>query len=62
MREWLKDKRVSNKMTQEEVALNVGVSRQGYSLIEAGTRRPSPEKANKIAEVLGFDWTLFYEE
>lgn len=62
MRKWLKEKRESNKMTQKEVAESVGFSRQGYSQIEGGARRPSPEKAKKIAEVLDFDWTLFYKE
>lgn len=32
------------------------------SKIELGERRPSVEVAKKIAAVLGFDWTRFYED
>lgn len=58
----LKTKRLALNMSQKQFAESCGMSQQHYAFIEAGTRRPSPEKAKKIAEVLGFDWTLFYEE
>lgn len=58
----LKEKRLAMNMSQKRFAETCGMSQQHYAFIEAGTRRPSPEKAKKIAEVLGFDWTLFYEE
>jgi transcriptional regulator with XRE-family HTH domain len=32
------------------------------SKIELGERRPSVEVAKKIAAVLFFDWTLFFED
>ena len=38
----------------------VNVSQPAYSNIENGRRRPSPEVAQRIAKVLGFDWTLFF--
>ncbi|MBO6382888.1 XRE family transcriptional regulator, partial [Enterococcus faecalis] len=32
-----------------------------YASIEQGRRRPSVESAMRIASILGFDWTLFFE-
>lgn len=48
--------------SQEDMAIAVGLSRAGYANIEAGKRKPSVPVAKKIAAVLGFDWTRFYEE
>lgn len=33
-----------------------------YSKIERGEKNPSVDVAKKIAAVLGFDWTHFYED
>lgn len=52
--------RISKHMTQEAVAKAAGISRPAYSNIEGGKRRPSPDVAQRIAHVLGFDWTRFY--
>ena len=60
MREWLI--RLRGKRSQAEVAAECGVSQQFYSAIELGERRPSVEVAKKIAAVLGFEWTLFYQD
>ena len=60
MYEWLKDLRLEN--SQESIAKKVGISQQHYSLIEKGEREPSVAVAKRIAAVLGFDWTKFYEE
>ena len=49
-------------ITQEEIAKKAGIARSSYTNIENGERRPSVETAKKIAAVLGFDWTLFYED
>lgn len=48
-------------LTQEAVALKAGISRATYTNIENGIRKPSVNMAKRIAEVLGFDWTKFYE-
>lgn len=48
-------------MSQEDISKKVGISRAGYSNIENGKRRPSVAVAKKVAAVLGFDWTRFYE-
>ena len=60
MRRWLVEYR-GNK-TQEEVANACGIHRGYYALIESGDRTPSVPVAKKIASLLGFDWTAFYEE
>lgn len=59
-RDWLKNKRELNKLTQGELAELVGVSRIYISNIETGVRNPSPKVAKKLATLLGFKWTLFY--
>lgn len=58
---WLKEKRESHSMTQKNVATQVGLSRAAYTNIETGAKKPSVKLAKRIAEVLGFDWTKFYE-
>lgn len=61
IRNLLLGKRKSLNLTQEAVAEKYGFTRQFYSLVERGARTPTPQNAKKIANVLGFDWTLFYE-
>jgi transcriptional regulator with XRE-family HTH domain len=45
-----------------EVGLMANISESMYSLIENGKRRPSVDVAKRIAAVLNFDWTLFFEK
>jgi len=59
--EWLERIRKSKKLTHEEVAIRAGISRHYYTMIANGNRRPSVQVAKKIAEVLGFDWTVFFD-
>ena len=61
-RAWLKQIREEKKFTQEELAVKLGVTRQHIGLIENGVTTPSVEVAKKIAAVLDFDWTRFYED
>ena len=56
----LKKIRIAANMTQNELAEKVGVTRTAVSKWEAG-RMPTPKTAQRIAAVLGFDWTLFFE-
>lgn len=58
----LKIKRTEKNLTMRQVGENAGITESYYSMIENGDRRPSVETAKKIAAVLGFDWTLFYED
>ena len=48
-------------LNQAQMANKVGVTPQMISLLEHGMRTPSVDVAKRIALVLGFDWTLFYE-
>ena len=63
MRTWLRNLRVDKKMTQEDMAQQVGVDLTSIGKYELGIRRPTVETAKKIANILDFDWTrLFIEE
>ena len=62
MRVWLRDKRIKKNLTQSDVANMAGIDVTMVSKIELGERRPSVEVAKKIAAVLGFNWTRFYED
>ena len=56
------DLRKEKGLTQFEIAERAGVPQQFYNYIENGRRRPSVSVAKKIAAVLGFDWTEFYDD
>lgn len=62
IRFWLSSIRVTSGLTHEEIAKIVGVKRQYYSMIENGSRTPSVKVAQKIADVLNFEWILFFDE
>lgn len=59
-RKWLKDFRLAKNMTQSQVAKLVGISRSYYTNIELGIKTPAVPVAKKIAEILCFDWTYFF--
>ena len=59
---WFKRTRKEKGFTQEELAAKIGVTRQHIGLIENGVVAPSVEVAKKIAAVLDFNWTKFFEE
>lgn len=59
---WLKRIREDHKKSQAEVAQESKIARGAYANIENGLRRPSVDAAKRIAAVLGFDWTWFYED
>lgn len=61
MSKWLKQMRLEKCLSQEQIAEQVGISQQFYSFIENGDRTPSVETAQAIANVLGFNWTRFFE-
>lgn len=58
----LKDIRKSQNLTQLKLAEASGCKRSTIGKIETGAIKPSVKLAKRIACVLGFDWTLFYEE
>ena len=61
-RDWLISLRKSKNLSQRDVADVAGISNNYYSWIETGMRGVPVHTAKKIAEALGFDWTMFYEE
>ena len=60
-REWLVAFRKAKNLTQSELSQAIGISQISLSSYEQGIRTPKPFIAKKIAKVLGFDWTKFYE-
>lgn len=54
--------RKEKKLTQAELAQNLGISQRMVAACEAGDRRPSPELARKIEMELGLPWTRFFAE
>lgn len=62
MRDFLFEARKKKGMTQQEVAKAAKISHTAYCNIENGKRDPSVRTAKKIAKVLGFDWTMFFNE
>lgn len=58
----LKTIRQEKAETMLSVARKSDITEGYYSMIENGMRRPSVEVAKRIAAVLGFDWTRFFEE
>jgi len=63
LRDMLIKAREAKQLTQEQVVSLSGanITRQYYSMIENGDRRPSVDVAKKIAPVLGISWTIFFE-
>lgn len=57
---WLRE--IRGGKSQQAVADEIGIAQSTYASIEVGSRKPSVPMAKRIAAVLGFDWTRFYEE
>ena len=51
----LREKREAKGLTQNDVAVAVGVSVQAYQLWERGASEPKPENLRKLKEVLGLE-------
>ncbi|MEH7277609.1 helix-turn-helix transcriptional regulator [Bacillus toyonensis] len=62
MRVWLIEKRKKINKTQKDIAHRAQISRSMYAMIENGERNPSVYVAKKIALVLSFEWTVFFDE
>lgn len=62
MRRWLEVIRKHVDLTMKETSTRAEISESYYSMIEAGERRPAVPTAKRIADVLGFDWTRFFDE
>lgn len=62
MKNWLIAIRKERGLSQVQVSEAVGISQPSYCNIENGERGVAVETAKKIANVLGFEWTRFYED
>ena len=62
IRQWLKEARDEQGVSQKYVSDKVKIAQPYYHQIESGERRPSVEVAKRIAATLGVDWTKFFEE
>lgn len=58
----LKMLREANGMTQEQMAMYLGVTRSAYSNYESGERTPALELLEKVADLTGCDLATIYEE
>lgn len=62
MRTWLKEIREKKKWSQAEMANYLEIPQTTYSCYESGTRNPKVSEAKRIAKILKFKWTKFYED
>lgn len=62
MREWLIAERKKTEKSQYQVAEEAGMAQSTYASYETGARNPSVSVAKRIAAVLGFDWTRFFDD
>ena len=58
----LRERRLDKGLKQKDLAAMTGLPNTRICDFEKGTRQPKPAAAKKIAAVLGFDWTEFYED
>ena len=59
--EKIKSLRESEALTQEEIAVKVGVSKEFISMVESGKRNPSLEVLSKIASVFSIEASYFMD-
>ena len=59
-REWLIQIREARNLTRTDMVERLKITQQAYNYIENNNRNPSVELAQKIADILDFDWTMFY--
>ncbi len=62
VRAWLRDAREAAGYTQKQIAEKIGIAAPSYNLIENSKTNPRVDNAKKIAELLHFNWTKFFEE
>lgn len=58
----LLEERKKKNFTQREVGKLSGISESYYNMIENGERKPPVKTAKRIASVLGFSWTQFFDD
>lgn len=58
----LRQIRIQANMSQSQLAKAANVSRVSIARYESGSRTPDVAIARRIASVLHFDWTRFYDD
>ena len=58
--EKLKERRVAQGLTQQELANALGVSKQAYSAWERGVKVPAPDKVEQLEKLLSVPKGIFY--
>lgn len=61
MRDWFIELRKKSNLTQQNIADQIGVTRQMISAIENGDAEPSVSTAKLLGELLNVPWTRFFE-
>ena len=61
MRDWFTELRKKAHVTQQNIADEVGITRQMISAIENGDADPSVTTAKALGDLLNFSWTRFFE-
>lgn len=61
LNEWLRAIRRREGLTQSQVAKRAYLTQPSYCNIENGKKLPSIDTAKRIAAVLDFRWTRFFE-
>lgn len=59
-RGWLKDLRDRNGWTQDDAAKALNIPVTTFASYEQGYRTPSVANAQRYADVLQVDWTIFF--
>lgn len=62
MRKWLIDIRKKKGLSQKSVCEAVDIAQPTYWEYEHGECTPTVPIAKKVAALLGFDWTRFYDD
>lgn len=53
---------IRGERSQYKAAEEIGIAQSTYASIEVGRRKPSVAMAKRIAGVLEFEWTRFFED
>ena len=61
MRNWLKEARKAKDFTQSQLTEMIEVDITTIGKYELGRRCPSPKTAQQLGEILGFEWTRFFD-
>lgn len=57
----IRELRIKNQMTQEELSSKLGLTRGAITMIETGKNRLTVDTAKKIADVFGIDWKDLFD-